>query len=425
MSDDRLAFIATNDLVALTRGRGLPSADLSMTSGVGWVPADLAINSFGHLIEPNPFGALGDLRLIPDPDTQCSFPMPSGDIDLYLADQTLPDGSAWECCPRTNLKQALARLSADHGLSLTVAFEHEFALLDTTDMPAGPGAFTIGGLTAGEPFGSRARRNLSVAGIEWENWLPEYGPGQFEVTVKPSDALRAADVAVVTREIIRESARQEGLRATFAPLLDPNAVGNGVHVHMSLWRDDEQMTFDASGPAGLSPMASQACAGILTHAAGLLAWTAPSRVSFLRLTPHRWSAAGAFVGLRNREALLRVSPMAPGDEAGRTFNIEYRAADATANPHLVLAALVHAMCDGLERAASIDRVLTGHIDDEVFDPLPPTVDAAQDAFLADEIARSWFADDLVTTAAAVRRGEEENLAGLSDAERCRAYAEVL
>ena len=68
-------------------------------------------------------------------------------------------------------------------------------------------------------------------------------------------------------------------------------------------------------------MASQACAGILTHAAALLAWTAPSRVSFLRLTPHRWSSAGAFVGLHNREALLRVSPMAPGDTVGRTFNI--------------------------------------------------------------------------------------------------------
>ncbi|MBM3690285.1 MAG: glutamine synthetase [Actinobacteria bacterium] len=425
MSDDRLAFVATNDLVALTRGRGLPSADLSVTSGVGWVPADLAINSFGHLVEPNPFGALGDLRLIPDPKTKCAFPLPGGDVDFYLADQTLPDGSPWECCPRTNLKQALARLLADHRLSLTVAFEHEFALLDATDRQAGPGAFTIGGLTAGEPFGSRARRNLNGAGIEWENWLPEYGPGQFEVTVRPSDALRAADAAVLTREIIRESARQEGLRATFAPLLDPNAVGNGVHVHMSLWRDGQQMTFDVSGPAGLSPSASQACAGILTHTSALLAWTAPSRVSFLRLTPHRWSSAGAFVGLHNREALLRVSPMVPGDTVGRTFNIEYRAADATANPHLVLAALVHAMCDGLERAAPIDRVLTGHIDDEVFDPLPPTVDAAHEAFLADEIAQSWFADDLVTTAAAVRRGEEEHLAGLSEAERCRAYAEVL
>jgi len=425
MSDDSLAFVATNDLVALTRGRALPATDLSHMTGVGWVPADLAINSFGHLIEPNPFGALGDLRLIPDPASKSSFPTPGGHLDLYLADQTLPDGTPWECCPRTNLKRALTRLEQDHGLTLMVAFEHEFALLDSSGSTNGPGAFTIAGFTAGEPFGARTRRNLTAAGIAWENWLPEYGPGQFEVTVKPTDALRAADIAVLTREIVRESARQEGLRATFTPLLDPNAVGNGVHVHMSFWRDGAPMTHDPAGLAGMSILAAQASAGILSHAAGILAWTAPSRISFLRLTPHRWSSAGAFVGLHNREALLRVSPMAPGDTTGRTFNIEFRAADATANPYLVLAVLIHARCDGLDQSMSLDRVIRGHIDDETFDPLPPDADAARQAFLSDKEACAWFAEDLISTAFTVRDGEEKNLAGLSDAERCRAYADVI
>ena len=245
------------------------------------------------------------------------------------------------------------------------------------------------------------------------------------MTVKPAEVLRAADIAVLVRDIVRESARQDGLQATFAPLLDPDSVGNGVHVHMSLWRDGEPVTHDPAGLAGLSTLAAQACAGVLTHAAGLLMWTAPSRISFLRLTPHRWSSAGAFVGLHNREALLRVSPMAPGDTTGRTFNVEYRAADATASPYLTLAALAYAMCDGLDRAASIDRVLTGHIDDEEYQPLPPDADAARAAYLGDEVARSWFAPDLVTTAIAVRNGEEQEVGEMTSAERCRAYAKVL
>lgn len=424
MTDQQMAFIATHDLVALTRGRGLPAQDLNPSTGVGWVPADLAINAFGHLVEPNPFGALGDLRLIPDPASKIPFTTPGGDVDFYLADQTLPDGTAWECCPRTNLQRALRRLKEGHGLSVIASFEHEFALVDDAGQPLGPGAFTLEALTLGEPFGQMARDQLDRAGIPWENWLPEYGPGQFEVTVKPLPALRAADTAVLVREIVRESARQAGTRATFAPLLTPDGSGNGVHVHMSLWRGDEPVTYDANGVAGLSSVASQACAGILTHAASLLAWTAPSEVSFLRLTPHRWSAAGAFVGLHNREALLRVSPMVPGDTTGRTFNVEYRAADATANPYLVLAALVHAMCDGLETSATLDRVLTGHIDDEQFEALPSSVDKAREAFLADDVARGWFAPDLVTTALAVRQGEAEQLAGLDDAERCQAYVKV-
>lgn len=424
MPDQQLAFIATHDLVAHTRGRGLPADEVDPGAGVGWVPADLAINAFGHLVEPNPFGALGDLRLIPDPASKALFPTPGGPVDLYLADQVLPDGTAWECCPRTNLKRALSRLENAHGLTVIAAFEHEFAIVDDADHPVGPGAFTLEALTAGEPFGQATREHLIRAGIPWENWLPEYGPGQFEVTVNPLHALRAADTAVLVREIVRESARSTGARATFAPLLSPDAVGNGVHVHLSLWRGDEPITHDADGLAGLSTIAAQACAGILTHAASLLAWTAPSEVSFLRLTPHRWSAAGAFVGLHNREALLRVSPMAPGDTTGRTFNVEYRAADATANPYLVLAALVHAMCDGLDAATPITRVLTGHIDDEHFDPLPPDVKAAREAFLADDVASSWFPLDLVTTSLAVREGEAQQLAGKTDIERCLAYAKV-
>jgi len=97
MTESPIAFVATNDLVAHTRGRSLPLSELSEASGVGWVPADLAINAFGHLVEPNPFGALGDLRLIPDMSSRAPLPLPLGTCEIFLADQTLPDGTPWEC----------------------------------------------------------------------------------------------------------------------------------------------------------------------------------------------------------------------------------------------------------------------------------------------------------------------------------------
>lgn len=418
-----LAFVATNDLVALTRGRALPLAELSATSGVGWVPADLAINAFGHLVEPNPFGALGDLRLIPDMESRAVIPLPTGSLEMFLADQTLPDGTAWDCCPRSALKSALKRLDSDHGLTVMAAFEHEFALLDRSGDPQGTGAFTLAGLVSGEPFGVNARDALSAAGVTWENWLPEYGPGQFEVTVVPEPALRAADVAVITREVIRTVAGLHDMRASFAPLMHPDAVGNGVHVHLSLWRDGQPVTYDSNGNAGLSRAAQSASAGILQHAAAMLMWTAPSHVSALRLTPHRWSAAGSFVGLHNREALVRVSSVPPGSDPAMAYNIEFRAADATANPYLVMAVLVHAMCDGLDRDLSLDHVMTGHIDDEDFTPLPRDLAGAIDAFQHDEVARGWFSEDLITTALAVRRGEWETVAEMDLPARCVAYAE--
>lgn len=424
MTDPSLAFVVTNDLAAMTRGRALPLADLNPASGVGWVPADLAINAFGHLIEPNPFGALGDLRLLPDMSTRATMPLPGGSAEVFLATQTLPDGTPWECCPRAALATALTRLESEHGLQVMAAFEHEFALVDGDGKGEGPGAFTLQGLADGEPFGAAARQALTQAGIEWENWLPEYGPGQFEVTVKPQLAMRAADTAVLLRDLVRTVARMHGRRATFAPLLHPDAVGNGVHVHLSLWRGDEPVSYDQAGMQGLSDIASAACAGILAHAPALIMWTAPSHVSALRLTPHRWSAAGAFVGLHNREALIRVSALPPGADPARAFNLEYRAADATANPYLVLAVLINAMCDGFDRGLSLGSVLTGHIDDSTFPPLPATLDEATQAFLMDDVAVAWFAPDLVETAITVRRGEGESLRDLDAAGRCRSYSSV-
>jgi glutamine synthetase len=423
MTDSPLAFIATNDLVAITRGRALPLAEMSATAGVGWVPADLAINAFGDLIEPNPFGALGDLRLVPDMTSRSSLPSPSGQIEMFLADQTLPDGTPWECCPRSFLKSAVRRLADDHNLSIMATFEHEFALVDPLGEPEGPGAFTLAGLISGEPLGFEARQALSAAGINWENWLPEFGPGQFEITVAPDPALRAADVAVLTREIIRTVASLHGRRASFAPLLHPDASGNGVHVHLSLWEDGAPVTYDPNGQAGLSAIALSASAGILDHAAAMMMWTAPSHVSALRLTPHRWSAAGSFVGLHNREALVRVPAVPPGSDPARAYNLEYRAADATANPYLVLAVLVHAMCDGLDRHLSLESVMTGHIDEEEYTSLPVDLACAIAAFDKDEVAREWFPTDLIETALAVRQGEWETVKELDLPGRCRAYAE--
>ena len=423
MTDSALAFVATNDLVAVTRGRALPLHELSPTSGVGWVPANLAINSFGRLMEPNPFGALGDLRLLPDMASRAALPLPSGNCDMFLADQTQPDGTPWECCPRSILKKALDRLAEDHGLSIMAAFEHEFALVDEHGKPEGPGAFTLSGLIGGEPFGAAARRSLSEAGVRWENWLPEFGPGQFEVTLAPEPALRAADCAIITREIIRTVAASHNKRATFAPLLHPDAVGNGVHVHLSLWRDGDPVTYDPSGRGGLSDVAQAASAGILDHAAGMLMWTAPSHISALRLTPHRWSAAGSFVGLQNREALIRVAAVPAGFDPSEAYNLEFRAADATANPYLVMAVLVHAICDGIGRGLTLDSVLIGHIDDEEFNALPVDLAGAITAFNNDDIARGWFPANLVEVALAVRQGELETLRGLDMQERCQAYVE--
>ncbi len=424
-----VAFVATCDLVALVRGRALPRTPLVQGgTGVGWVPANIALTAFGGIADDNPFGSRGDLRLVPDLSTEVVLPAAAPDaapLHLFLANQTTLDGKPWDCDPRNALQIANSQLLTKHGIRVMAAFEHEFTLerADGSSLPGNP--FGLDALRSAEPFGTQLLAALEAVGLPVENWLPEYGAGQFEITLKPAPALVAADRAVILREIVRDVARQNSLRASFTPLKSPNSVSNGVHAHLSLWRDDHPVTYQADGPANLSPLAVNAFAGILDHAEALLAWTAPSQISFLRLKPHRWSAGRICIAQQNREALLRICPILGFGDAdpSRAFNVEYRAADATANPWLVLAALIHAMVDGLDNKSQIPEIVLGEVENSSR-LLPVTLDDALAALKADQIATSWFAPDLVATHISIRLEEALALAGLNDEEKCARYFSV-
>lgn len=428
MVDPTTVFVATCDLAAQVRGRSVPASDRDkvLRTGVGWVPANLALTCFGQIAEDNLFGAGGDLRLRPDPGAAVDVP---GDdaaaaTRIHLADQVTPDGEPWTCCPRSFCRDALADLRAETGLELVASFEHEFVL--TPLAPAAP--FTFRRFRAAEPFGSELVALLEQAGLEPETWLPEYGADQFEVTLRPAVGLEAADRAVLLRELVRDLAVRRGLRACFAPLPDPAGVGNGVHVHFSLRTGDGRAAlFDPSRPGRLAELGARFAAGVLRHAAALVAWTAPSPVSLMRLTPHRWSAAGVFCAEHHREALLRICPTsaaagAPADQ----FNLEYRAADATANPWLVLGMLVRAGLEGIRRGeqATVWPSTASDADLAGVPALPATAEDARTALEKDETARAWAHPDLLATQLSVARATQAAVDGLEPAAACRKVADA-
>jgi glutamine synthetase len=212
MDTDELAFIATNDLSAITRGRALPLADLEdyLDTGCGWVPANLGIGPFGHIVKDNVFGSVGDLRLIPDPRTRSRITGVSGrpPLTVMLADTTTTNGTPWECCPRGFARRALADLESEHGLRVFASFEHEFIMTS----PKGPAdaPFSLQALRRDEPLGTDLMRVLNAASLEPEMWLPEYGAHQWEVTLAPTDGLAAADRAILLRDIVRDLVHARG-----------------------------------------------------------------------------------------------------------------------------------------------------------------------------------------------------------------------
>ena len=427
MPTPQMAFLATNDLVGLSRGRAIPVAELesALCGGVGWTPANIAMPAFGSIVADNLFGARGDLRLLPDPATAVEIPA-DGDIParhVVIADQVQLDGQPWQCCPRTTLKDALTALEEIAGLRVVASFEHEFVIDGVPDEPA----FSFSRLRSAEPFGSDLVHLLTEAGLEPENWLPEYGDRQYEITLAPTAALAAADRAVLLKEIIRDLARRRGLTTTFAPVLDMNGTGNGVHIHLSLTDlDDEPVLFDPNAAGHLSEIGARFCAGILTHAAAITGWTAPSPVSFVRLAPHKWSVGGIFLGERNREALVRICPTSTLSKTPvqRQFNLEFRAVDATANPWLALAAIVRAGLQGLK-----DGYPPAHVYPESagYPDVPGLPGSTADALRAledDRIAASWFGEDLLTTHLAVRRFDLRTLEQLGETQRCAEAVRV-
>ena len=409
-----LSHIATCDLGGVCRGRAVPNADSPRWTreGTGWVPASIAMSPLGRIVEPNAFGTLGDLRLVPDLTTRAEVPSIAGrpSVTLLLGDLVETDGTEWSCSSRAFLRHAVADLAAETGLSVLASFEHEFTLLDAADSGS---PLSLQSLRAVEPFGTDLVRALAHAGLRPETWHPEYGPHQWEITLAAAYADAAADRAILLREIVRHVADAHGRRVTFTPVPDGGAVGNGVHVHLSLrTADGASVMSDPAYADRLSPVAEMFVAGMLRHASALVAFTAPSPVSAARFGPGRWSVAAARAGYRDREAMVRICPTLelPGCSPTDHLNVEYRAADATANPWLVMGVLIRAGLEGIRAQLPLTAgggvgVGGGHGQAVAASALPASLGEALAALEADETVLGWFPPELLATYLLIKHDE--------------------
>lgn len=433
---DPLVFAATSDLAGITRGKAFPLSKLDsrMKKGVGWTPTNVMITCFDH-IAPSPYGSLGDLLLIPDATTAVDLEFADdAPVERFvLGDITDLAGAPWDLCTRSLLKAALDRLQQIGGVSLLGAFEHEFQFHG--DVPPGPQGYSLNGFSQRRAFGETLMSGLDQGGLENDTFMKEYGANQYEVTNGPAKGVRVADDAVILREVTRMTAHHHNESVTFTPIRDPAGVGNGVHIHMSfLDGDGAPATWDADGPSGMSAVSASFVAGVLKYLDSIIALTAPSAVSYLRLTPHRWSAAYNNLGFRDREASVRICPVTSDDpeKIARQYNFEYRAADAAASPYLALAAIIHAGCQGIEDKLPAPTVTQEDL--SLLSPstlaakgyvrLPQSLEEALERFEGNETVCGWFPKEFAPVYVAHKKGELSVVANMDEAERCAAYEAV-
>ncbi|GAB0117603.1 glutamine synthetase family protein [Acidisoma sp. 7E03] len=434
MQREELVFVGLCDLAGLVRGKGFPAAELEhrLRQGVGLTGSNIMISAFGPIYS-SPFGTLGDLVMIPDPTTAVQVPFDEGAAERFmLADLRELDGRPWACCPRDFLRRALAALEAEAGLRVKATFEQEFLHTGLTERPGD--AYSLSSFRRQGLFGESLTAALRAAGLVPDSFLPEYGPRQFEVTVKPAFGLRAADEAVIAREMIRGVAERLGFRASLAPIPAPGGIGNGTHIHFSLWDvTGRPASHQPGAPFGLTAPAAHFVAGVLHHLPALTAITAPSVASYYRLQPNRWAPVWAFLGAQDRGAAVRVCPVFPGaeDQAARQFNLEYRVADAACCPYLALGALVWAGVDGLRRDMALPAALPGFW--EMDEParhaagvqtLPRSLAEALDRLEATEVAADWFGPQFLAAYLEFKRSEIAALEELEPQDICDRYAAV-
>lgn len=432
MGSGDIALLAWSDYVGITRCRGVPAEQLQAraTDGLGWAVAGQAMTPFSE-IAANPWGPMLEVRQIPDFSTEVNVRGAEGEsaFHVVLCDSVTADGEPWDGCPRHFMRRALKDLEAQTGTQLIAAFEHEFLVDGLPDAAA----FSVSTMRNAAAFTAELNRSLRQAGLEPETIEPEYGNRQFEISTAPVRGLAAADNAILTRDLVRDVARRCGLGVTFSPKPDPHGVGNGNHVHFSFVdAEGANATHDPSDPQGLSPMAKAFIGGVHRHMAAMTAMLAPSPVSYLRLVPQHWSCGFVSFGIQNREAALRVCPgtQEEADKRARSFNLELRPPDATANPYIVLGVLIRAGLAGirdglpLPPAVDVDPAEVPHEKRAEFGitPLPSSLAEAIDLWKADDEAWSWMPPVMRDSFIAVKRAEIAGVEGMSAEEVCRKYA---
>ncbi|MDP6344000.1 MAG: glutamine synthetase family protein [Alphaproteobacteria bacterium] len=433
MRREEIVMVCCCDIAGQVRGKGMPAAELEARRqrGVGWTPTNIMITAFND-IAPGPWGAFGDLVLLPDLAThlRVDFGDDGPPEQFVLGDIRHLDGRPWECCPRDFLRRGLTALADEFGLSLKAAFEHELHYDRVEERPNA--GYALDAYRRQGAFGEVFFHAMRQAGLEPDTFMAEYGPAQYEVTIGHQDGLGAADQAVILREMARASAHRLGGRASFTPILRPEAVGNGVHVHFSLWAGDDQPVMHAAdGPGEIGPRAGAFAAGILAKLPAILALTAASPISYLRLTPNRWSASYDNLGLNDREAAVRICPVfeTMGVARERQFHLEFRAADAAASPYMLLGAIVWSGLWGLRgdlptptpTTEDPSQMAEDRLAELGLQRLPLSLTAALDNLAGDDDIKAWLGPQFHEVYLGHKRFEIGLTAHLNDAARCERY----
>lgn len=317
------------------------------------------------------------------------------------------------------------------GLEVRAGYEMEFVVrhADAGDglALAHPGpAYSPHALLAVDEFVGALLHDLAANGVPVGQLHAEYGGAQVEISLGAADPVTAADRQLLARQTVHAAARAHGLRASFAPLVTAEGVGNGWHLHTSVWREGRNLLAgDLNGPgrdgAGW-------VAGLLRDLPALAAVTAPSIPSLARLRPGYFAGAFWFWGVENRETPLRYVLGSDLLGAGHA-NVELKVSDASANPYLALAVVIASGAAGVEEGLLLSEPVPSDPGSWTVEEraerglvmLPTSPEEQEQALLGSDRIREVLSEDLLGAFLVVRRSDAAWAADHSSSEVVTAH----
>jgi glutamine synthetase len=355
----RLVRLWFTDILGNLKSFAISPAELENALGDGMTFDGSSIDGFSRIQE-------ADVLAIPDPDTFEVLPWgdPTTPEARVFCDIHKLDGTPFEGDPRQVLRRHV-RAAHEQGLTYYVAPDIEFFYFALPEAGKPPQPLDEGSffdLTTNDITGSLRKqtiRTLEAMGIPVEYSFHEDAPSQQEIDLRHTDALTMADSVMTFRLVVREVAASNGLHATFMPKPMEGVQGSGMHIHLSLFRGDDNAFYDAGDDYSLAPLAKSFMAGLIRHAAEITAITNQTVNSYKRLVPGFEAPVHISWARNNRSGLIRV-PIAKRDNPLAT-RIEYRSPDPSCNPYLafslILAAGLRGVSEGYELPVEADANL--------------------------------------------------------------------
>src|SRR5271155_1452595 len=297
-----------------------------------------------------------------DPASCRNVPMEGGML-FFLGEF---DDAAAEICPRRLLRRVVDR-AAGVGLAASVAAEFEFFVFDETPHSVRakgyrdlknftPGWFGYSMLRSSveSDFYQALLKLCEDMDMPLEGLHTETGPGVLEAAIQYTDALAAADRAVIFKTFAKVWAERQGKMLTFMAKWSNSYPGQSGHLHLSLRAGDKAAFFEAGRPENMSDVMRWFVGGQQALMPELLAMVAATVNSYSRLIPGFWAPTDATWGVDNRTCALRVIPGSPASQ-----RVEYRIAAADINPYLAIAAALGSGLWGIEHKIEPDAPIAG------------------------------------------------------------------